>query len=72
MAFVEAPQRVLSRDHLLDAARNRAAAGFDRSIDVLVSRLRRKIDHDDSDEAASRIKTVRGQGYFFKPDVTVL
>ena len=71
IAFVEAPQRVLSRDHLLDAARNRAASGFDRSIDVLVSRLRRKIDNDDSDEATSRIKTVRGQGYFFKPDVTV-
>ena len=72
MAFVEAPQRVLSRDHLLDAARNRATSGFDRSIDVLVSRLRRKIDNDDSDETTSRIKTVRGQGYFFKPDVTVV
>ena len=72
MAFVEAPQRALSRDHLLDAARNRASSSFDRSIDVLVSRLRRKIDSDDSDENASRIKTVRGQGYFFKPDVTVL
>ena len=71
IAFVEAPQRVLSRDHLLDAARNRAASSFDRSIDVLVSRLRRKIDNDDGDEATSRIKTVRGQGYFFKPDVAV-
>ena len=71
IAFVEAPQRVLTRDQLLDSARNRASSGFDRSIDVLVSRLRRKIDNDDSDESTSRIKTVRGQGYFFKPDVTV-
>jgi two-component system, OmpR family, response regulator len=71
VTFAEAPQRVLSRDHLLDAARNRQASGFDRSIDVLVSRLRRKIDHDDVDEAASRIKTVRGQGYLFLSAVTV-
>jgi two-component system, OmpR family, response regulator len=71
VTFVEAPQRVLSRDHLLDAARNRQASGFDRSIDVLVSRLRRKIDSDDADESTSRIKTVRGQGYLFLPAVTV-
>lgn len=70
--FVEAPQRVLSRDLLLDAARNRAATGYDRSIDVLVSRLRRKIDRVDGDEATSRIKTVRGQGYLFMPTVTLL
>jgi two-component system, OmpR family, response regulator len=70
VTFAEAPQRVLSRDHLLDAARNRAASGFDRSIDVLVSRLRRKIDNDDSDEATSLIKTVRGQGYMFNAPVT--
>jgi two-component system, OmpR family, response regulator len=71
VTFAEAPQRVLSRDHLLDAARNRQASGFDRSIDVLVSRLRRKIDSDDADELTSRIKTVRGQGYLFLSPVTV-
>ncbi len=71
VTFAEASQRVLSRDHLLDAARNRQATGFDRSIDVLVSRLRRKIDSDDSDEATSLIKTVRGQGYMFAAPVTV-
>jgi two-component system, OmpR family, response regulator len=71
VTFTEAPQRVLSRDHLLDAARNRQASGFDRSIDVLISRLRRKIDSDDADESTSRIKTVRGQGYLFLPAVTV-
>jgi two-component system, OmpR family, response regulator len=71
VTFAEAPQRVLSRDHLLDAARNRQASGFDRSIDVLVSRLRRKLDSDDADESTSRIKTVRGQGYLFLSTVTV-
>lgn len=70
VTFTEAPQRVLSRDHLLDAARNRPASGFDRSIDVLVSRLRRKIDQGDGDEASSLIKTVRGQGYMFVAAVT--
>lgn len=69
-AFVEAPQRILTRDQLLDAARNRIATGFDRSIDVQVSRLRRKIDGSDGgDDDASKIKTIRGQGYMFTPDV---
>ena len=63
--------RPASSRHLLDAARNRQASGYDRSIDVLVSRLRRKIDADDSDEASSLIKTVRGQGYMFVAPVTV-
>jgi two-component system, OmpR family, response regulator len=71
VTFAEAPQRVLTRDHLLDAARNRAASGFDRSIDVLISRLRRKIDRDVDDEASSLVKTVRGQGYMFVAPVTV-
>ncbi|WP_204320296.1 winged helix-turn-helix domain-containing protein, partial [Proteus vulgaris] len=42
LSFVEAPQRVLSRDQLLDASQNRVSSAFDRSIDVQVSRLRRK------------------------------
>ncbi|MGA1860261.1 response regulator [Azospirillum sp. 11R-A] len=61
-AFVESPQRVLSRDHLLDITRNRTALAFDRTIDVQVSRLRRKIDNDPEH---SMIKTVRGAGYVF-------
>lgn len=71
-AFLNAPQRILSRDHLLDAARNRIATGFDRSIDVQVSRLRRKIDEesDGADETTSKIKTIRGQGYMFMPEVS--
>lgn len=66
LSFVEAPQRVLSRDHLLDAARNRVSSVFDRSIDVQVSRLRRKLGGDGLPEM---IKTVRGLGYLFTPEV---
>jgi two-component system OmpR family response regulator len=62
LAFLEHPQRVLSRDQLLDYARSRVAAPFDRSIDVQVSRLRRKIE---SEAHPSLIKTVRGAGYVF-------
>lgn len=67
MAFIEAPQRVLSREQLMDAARNRAPAAFDRSIDIQVSRLRRKIGS--TDESEGFIKTVRGVGYMFMPVV---
>jgi two-component system OmpR family response regulator len=67
LAFVEAPQRVLSREQLLDLARNRTAVpGFDRSIDVQISRLRRKMGGED---AEGFIKTVRGAGYLFVPAV---
>lgn len=69
VAFVEHPQRVLTRDQLLDLARGRAAVPFDRSIDVQVSRLRRKIEPDPAEPTL--IKTVRGGGYLFTPAVTV-
>ena len=65
LTFLEAPQRVLSRDYLLDAARNRVTDGFDRTIDVQVSRLRRKIEGTEE-----FIKTIRGAGYMFTADVT--
>lgn len=68
VAFVEHPQRVLTRDQLLDLARGRSAIPFDRSIDVQVSRLRRKIEPDASDPTL--IKTVRGGGYLFTAEVT--
>lgn len=68
LAFVEQPQKVLTREQLLDAARNRVATGFDRSIDVQISRLRRKITTGEDDHAM--IKTVRGVGYMFVPTVT--
>lgn len=68
LALVEAPSRVLSREHLLDAARNRIGGTFDRSIDVQMSRLRRKIETGDA--ATDMVKTVRGAGYMFLPKVT--
>jgi two-component system OmpR family response regulator len=63
VAFAEHPQRVLSRDQLLDLARGRGPSPFDRSIDVQVSRLRRKIGTDPRMPAI--IATVRGGGYSF-------
>lgn len=69
-AFVEHPRRVLSRDQLLDLARGRQAIPFDRSIDIQVSRLRRKLDDDPKEPQL--IKTVRGGGYLFTPEVVKL
>lgn len=68
LAFIRHPQRVLSRDQLLDLARGRAATVFDRSIDTQVSRLRRKIEGNPKDPEV--IKTVWGGGYIFTPSVS--
>ncbi|NET52229.1 MAG: response regulator [Merismopedia sp. SIO2A8] len=68
LAFVEHPQRVLSRDQLLEYTKGYAAISFDRSIDVQLSRLRRKIETNPKDPQL--IKTVRGGGYMFTPVVT--
>jgi len=68
IALVERPQRVLSRDQLLDLARHRAANAFDRSVDTQVSRLRKKIERDPAEPTL--IKTVWGGGYIFTPDVS--
>jgi two-component system OmpR family response regulator len=65
--FCERPGRVLSRDSLLDLTQGRNAGSFERSIDVLVSRIRRKIEPDP--QAATMIKTVRSGGYMFTPRV---
>ena len=62
-AMVLNPGRVLSRDFLLEQTRGREAAPFDRTIDVQVGRLRRKLD-DDADKPQI-IKSVRGAGYIF-------
>ena len=67
IAMVERPQRVLSRDQLLDLARGRAANAIDRSIDTQVSRLRKKLELDPTDPKI--IKTVWGGGYTFTPAV---
>jgi two-component system OmpR family response regulator len=66
-AFVGNPNQVLSRDRLLDLARNREAGPFDRTIDVQVGRLRRKLEDDPQNPTL--IKTVRGSGYIFTPPV---
>jgi two-component system, OmpR family, response regulator len=66
-AFVNNANQVLSRDRLLDLARNREAGPFDRTIDVQVGRLRRKLDDDPQNPTL--IKTVRGSGYIFTPAV---
>ena len=67
-AFVEHPNRVLSRDQLMDIVQGRDWGPFDRSIDVQVSRLRRRLN-DDARESAL-IKTVRGEGYVFTAKVS--
>ena len=61
MVLVERPNRVLTRDMLMDLLRGRQAGPFDRAIDVAVSRLRRKLEDDGRNPQL--IKTVRGGGY---------
>jgi two-component system OmpR family response regulator len=68
LIFLEHPQRVLSRDQLLDLLANRSAEPFDRSIDIQVSRLRQKLGDDSKNPAF--IKTIRTGGYLFTPLVT--
>src|SRR5262245_49865691 len=63
--FCERPGRVLSRDSLLDLTQGRNTGSFERSIDVLVSRIRRKIEPNPQDPTI--IKTVRSGGYLFTP-----
>lgn len=65
--FVAHPGRVLSRDALLEYTRGREAGPFDRTIDMQVARLRRKIEADP--ESPQIIKSVRGAGYLFVPSV---
>jgi two-component system, OmpR family, response regulator len=67
VAFCEHPNRVLTRDQLLDLTRGRALSPFDRSVDVQVSRLRRKIEENPKDPAL--IQTVRAGGYIFTAQV---
>jgi two-component system OmpR family response regulator len=66
-AFATHSNEVLSRDQLLDLARGREAGPFDRTIDVQVGRLRRKIEDDPKNPTL--IKTVRAGGYIFTPTV---
>lgn len=63
--FTEHPNQVLSRDQLLTHTRNREWEPFDRSIDIRIARLRKKIEPDP--EKPRTIKTIRGAGYLFVP-----
>ncbi|KPH78855.1 response regulator [Bosea vaviloviae] len=67
LAFCERPRRVLSRDQLLDLTQGRAAAPFERSIDVLVSRLRQKMEANPREPEL--IQTIRSGGYMFSPEI---
>jgi two-component system OmpR family response regulator len=64
MALIERPQRVLSRDRLLDLTKGRAASLFDRSVDVQIGRVRRKLESA-APGGGGLIATVRGGGYMF-------
>lgn len=65
--LVKSAQRMLSRDQLLELAGSNVAYGYDRSIDILISRLRRKMEDDP--RSPKLILTIRGGGYQFVPDV---
>lgn len=67
-AFLLNPQRILNRDQLLDIARGRVSGPFDRTIDVQVGRLRRKLEIDP--KKPELIKTVRGGGYMLACEVS--
>ncbi len=68
-AFLESPRQVLSREQLLSATRMHEEEIFDRSIDVLILRLRRKLETDPS--TPKLIRTERGAGYIFDTHVSV-
>lgn len=66
--FLQNPNRALSRDYLLDQVRGRSSMPFERSIDVHISNLRRKLERNPQNPKT--IKTIRSVGYIFTPDVT--
>jgi DNA-binding response OmpR family regulator len=65
-AFTDNPKRVLSRDRLLDLADARDPDAFDRSIDVRINRIRKKVEPEPANPRF--IRTVRGLGYVFRPE----
>jgi two-component system, OmpR family, response regulator len=67
LAFVEHPRRILTRDQLIDMARGPASSSNDRGIDVLVSRLRHKLEQEPKSPAL--IRTIRNSGYIFSSEV---
>lgn len=69
-AFLRSPQQILSREQLIAATRMHDEEVFDRSIDVLILRLRRKLEADPSNPQL--IRTERGVGYMFHAEVEVV
>lgn len=67
--LVRNAQQVLSRDQILDALKGRWTQPFERSVDMQISRLRKKLEHDP--KSPQMIKTVRNEGYVFTPSVTI-
>ena len=67
--FVENPQKVMTRDQLLDHARGPDSDAYDRAIDVQISRLRKKLDDGGGPGVGGLIRTVRNEGYVFTPKV---
>lgn len=67
MVFLSHPRRTLNRDQILDLARGRDALPFDRSVDIQVSRLRRRLGEDAREPVL--LKTVRGEGYILVANV---
>ena len=66
--FLEHPNRVLNRDQLLNLTQGRAADPYDRSVDLMISRLRQKLGEDA--RAPQLLKTVRNEGYVLAAAVT--
>ena len=64
--FLERPNRPLSRDQLLNLTQNRDWDPYDRSVDIRITRLRRKIEP--ATDKPRLIRTVRGVGYMYVPD----
>ena len=67
LVFCERPGRPLSRDQIIDLTQGREAAPSERSVDILVSRLRRKLERDPKDP--EMLQTIRSSGYLFSPEV---
>ena len=66
--FTQNPNKVLTRDQILNLTRNRDWEPFDRSIDIRIARLRRKVESNPGEPSA--IRTIRGAGYMFVPATT--
>lgn len=70
VCFIQRPRRVLTRDQILDYTRGRSAEPFDRTVDMLISRLRKKLDA--ARPGSNLISTVRNGGYLLTTHVTPL